>query len=591
MSEYQAPVEEQRFVMDALVDLAALAELPGFEHVDTEIVGELLSESGRLASDVIAPLNKIGDEDGCVLDGAQVTTPPGFKQGYEQLVAAGWPAVGFPEAYDGGGFPSVVALGILEQFTAASMAFSLCPMLTFSCVEMLMENGSESQQEQYLAKLVTGEWTGTMNLTEPDAGSDVGALRMRAEPQDDGTYLLFGQKIFITYGSHDFTENTIHIVIARTPDAPAGTKGISCFIVPGRLLDEQGSPGERNDVQPVSLEHKMGIHASPTCVMSYGDSGGAVGYLVGEEFRGMSYMFTMMNNARLAIAVQGLAISERAYQLAVDYARSRVQGRVVGQESGAAIIGHPDVRRMLMTMRCQIDAMRAVMYRNAAANDVANHHPDEQVRAEAAGESALLTPISKGWGTDLGVEMTSLAVQVFGGMGYIEETGIAQHYRDARIAPIYEGTNGIQAIDLVGRKLGLDDGKVVDRYLAEIAETLADLPDEYEDLRLEFDPALAVVAETTAELRRLEVRSRLSGATPYLQMMGVMAGGYELVRAAVAALRLHDEGSSEYSKDLLAAKPVLARFYAEQILPQVYALQSAVLAGDDQLFAIADESL
>jgi len=371
-------------VLDALVDLGGLSKLPGYEHVDNEIVGELLVESGRLASDVIAPLNRVGDTEGCELIDGQVKTPTGFKQGYEQFIAAGWPAVGFPEEYEGGGFPSVVALAILEQFTAASMAFSLCPMLSYSCVEILLENGSEEQKEQYLAKLVTGEWTGTMNLTESDAGSDVGALRMRAEPQPDGTYRLFGQKIFITYGSHDFTENTIHIVIARTPEAPPGTKGISCFIVPGRLLDENGEPGEVNDVHPVSVEHKMGIHASPTCVMSYGDTDGAVGYLIGEEFCGMSYMFTMMNNARLSIAVQGLAISERAYQQAVDYARTREQGRVVGREAGSAIVGHPDVRRMLMTMRCQIDAMRAVMYRNAAARDVAAKHPDEQTRKRAA---------------------------------------------------------------------------------------------------------------------------------------------------------------------------------------------------------------
>ncbi|MFV1992003.1 MAG: acyl-CoA dehydrogenase family protein, partial [Acidimicrobiales bacterium] len=476
MTDFQAPVAEQLFVLDALVGLARLSELPGYEHVDVEIVSELLAESGRLASDVVAPLNRLGDTEGCELVDGRVKTPAGFKQAYEQFIAAGWPAVGFPEAYEGGGFPSVVALAILEQFTAASMAFSLCPILTYSCVEILLENGSETQKEQYLTKLVTGEWTGTMNLTEPDAGSDVGALRMRAEPQADGTYRLFGQKIFITYGSHDFTENTIHIVIARTPDAPAGTKGISCFIVPDRLLDDDGEPGEPNDVRPVSVEHKLGIHASPTCVMSYGDTDGAVGYLIGEEFRGMSYMFTMMNNARLSIAVQGLAISERAYQPAVEYARTREQGRVVGRAAGSAIVGHPDVRRMLMTMRCQIDAMRAVMYRNAAARDVASKHPDAETREHGAGEAALLTPISKGWGTDLGVEMTSLAVQVFGGMGYVEEAGVAQHYRDARIAPIYEGTNGIQAIDLVGRKLALDDGKVIDRYLAEMAVTVESLP-------------------------------------------------------------------------------------------------------------------
>lgn len=591
MSEYVAPVSEQRFVLDALVDLGAISKLPGFEQADPEIVGELLAESGRFMSEIIAPLNRGADIEGCKLVDGNVTTPTGFKQAYAQLAEAGWPAVGFPEEYGGGGFPSVVALAILEQIAAASMAFSLCPMLTYSCIEMLLENGSDEQRELYLAKLVTGEWTGTMNLTEPDAGSDVGALRMRAEPQPDGTYRLFGQKIFITFGSHDFTENTIHIVLARTPDSAPGTKGISCFIVPDLLLDDNGVPSEQNDVRVASLEHKMGIHGSPTCVMSYGENDGAIGYLIGEESRGMTYMFTMMNFARLGIAVQGLAVADRAYQMASTFARERVQGRVVGADAGAAIVEHPDVRRMLMTMRCQIEAMRAVMYRNGAANDIAAKHHDEQVRGAAGNESALLTPISKAWGTDLGVELTSTALQIFGGMGFIEETGIAQLYRDARIAPIYEGTNGIQAIDLVGRKLGLDEGQVIESYLDEIAHTVASAGSSFDDLAKLYESALDLVRATTHELAAMEPRAKFSGATPYLRMLALLVGGHELFRAAIAAEALLSSGGGGYGSSMLETKAPLARFYAEQILPQVFGLRSAVLSGDETLFAIAESEL
>src|SRR5687768_11154260 len=472
MAEYTAPLRDMRFALEHLADLAGVAALPGFEHVDTESVLSILEENARFMEDKVAPLNRIGDLQGSVRnDDGSVTTPEGFAAAYKDYVDAGWSAVSFPPEYGGGGFPWLLSIAMQEILTSANMAFSMCPLLNQGAVDMLLHHASETLRETYLPKMVTGEWTGTMNLTEPHAGSDVGALTTKAVPQDDGTYRITGTKIFISFGEHDMSENIIHLVLARTPDAPPGTKGISCFIVPKLLVGDDGSLGERNDVTCVSIEHKMGIKASPTCVLTYGDQGaGAVGYLIGEENAGMRYMFTMMNNARLSVGLEGLALAERAFQMALAYAKERKQGRAPGAPAGeqSLIIEHPDIRRMLLTQKASIEALRGILYANAAAMDRAGRHPDEATRTRCQELADILTPISKGWGTDLGVELTSLALQVFGGMGYIEETGIAQVYRDARIAPIYEGTNGIQAMDLVGRKLPMRAGGAVTDYLGQI---------------------------------------------------------------------------------------------------------------------------
>ena len=592
MPDYVAPLADMRFVLDNIVDVAALAELPGFEHADPETVHGILEESGRFFSAEFAPLNRVGDtqhsrraEDG------SVTTPDGFARAYARYVTAGWAGVPFPAEYGGGGFPWLAAIAMQEMMTAANMAFSLCPLLTQGAIDMLLHYGSEEQREVYLPKMVSGEWTGTMNLTEPQAGSDVGALTTKAVPADDGTWRITGQKIFITYGEHDLADNIVHLVLARVPDAPPGTKGISCFIVPKFLVTEDGSPGERNSVECVSIEQKMGINASPTCVMAYD---GAVGHLIGEPNQGMRYMFKMMNNARLSVGVEGLSLGERAYQQAVEYATERRQGRAPGAPAGetSAIVDHPDVRRMLLTMRSQIEALRCLAYLNAESLDLAARHPDEAVRTARQELADLLTPITKGWGTDLGVELTSLAVQVHGGMGYIEETGVAQHYRDARIAPIYEGTNGIQAMDLVGRKLPMRAGGAVADYLAGIDATAAELSGA-------GDADLATVgkhlADAHAALRQAtdwllanapaDPNNSLAGATPYLRMFGIVTGGWLLARSAVAARRELDAGGGDEA--FLRQKVVTARFYAEQLLPQAAGLVPSVTAGPADLLAAA----
>jgi 3-(methylthio)propanoyl-CoA dehydrogenase len=592
MPDYVAPLADMRFVLDNIVDLAALAELPGFEHADPETVHGILEESGRFFSAEFAPLNRVGDtqhsrraEDG------SVTTPDGFARAYARYLTAGWAGVPFPAEYGGGGFPWLVAIAMQEMMTAANMAFSLCPLLTQGAIDMLLHYGSEEQREVYLPKMVSGEWTGTMNLTEPQAGSDVGALTTKAAPADDGTWRITGQKIFITYGEHDLADNIVHLVLARVPDAPPGTKGISCFVVPKFLVDEDGSPGERNSVECVSIEQKMGINASPTCVMAYD---GAVGHLIGEPNQGMRYMFKMMNNARLSVGVEGLSLGERAYQQAVEYATERRQGRAPGAPAGesSAIVDHPDVRRMLLTMRSQIEALRCLAYLNAESLDLAARHPDEAVRTARQELADLLTPITKGWGTDLGVELTSLAVQVHGGMGYIEETGVAQHYRDARIAPIYEGTNGIQAMDLVGRKLPMRAGGAVADYLAGIDATAAELSGagdaDLATIGKHLADAHAALRQATDWLlanSQADPNNSLAGATPYLRMFGIVTGGWLLARSAAAARRELDAGSGDEA--FLRQKVVTARFYAEQLLPQAAGLVPSVTAGPADLLAAA----
>ena len=475
------------------------------------------------------------------------------------------------------------------MLTSADMAFSLCPMLTYSANEMLMQHGSDEQRAAYLGKLISGEWTGTMVLTEPHAGSDVGSLSTRAVAADDGTYRITGTKIFITWGDHDLTDNIVHIVLARTPDAPPGTKGISCFIVPKMLVGADGSAGEPNDVTTVSLEHKLGIHASPTCVLSFGDKGeGAVGYLVGEENHGMRYMFTMMNNARLQVGIEGLAISERAYQEAVAYASERTQGRAIDDTSRPSpIVRHPDVRRMLMLMRAQTEAMRCVMYRNALAIDLAAHHPDEAVRAAEEDIAGILTPVSKAWGTDLGVATASLAIQVHGGVGYVEETGVARLWRDARIAPIYEGTNGIQAIDLVTRKLPLAGGDAIHGLLAEARRDADGLEESLAGIRDHLIAAIDATGKATDELLGSlddRIGDALAGATTSSSMLGITLGGWLLARSARLAV---ERGAGGFE----AAKAATARFYADHVLSTVPGLLAGVLAGRDTTFGIPEESL
>ncbi|MET0145284.1 MAG: acyl-CoA dehydrogenase [Ilumatobacteraceae bacterium] len=589
MSEYVPPFDDMRFVLRHVVDVAALAELPGYEHADPETIDGILDESGRFLAEQFAPLDRIGDVQHSTRHAnGSVTTPDGFVSAYQRYVGAGWPAVPFPPEFGGGGFPWLVGVAMQEIMTAANMAFSLCPLLTQGAIDMLLHYGSEEQREVYLPKMVTGEWSGTMNLTEPQAGSDVGALTTRAVPADDGTWRITGQKIFITYGEHDLTDNIIHLVLARVPDAPPGTRGISCFIVPKFLVGDDGALGDRNTVTCVSIEQKMGINASPTCVMAYDD---AVGFLIGEANQGMRYMFKMMNSARLSVGVQGLAVGERAFQQAVAHATERTQGRAPGASGVSAIIDHLDVRRMLLTMKAHIEALRAICYLNAECIDLAKAHPDEAVRAARQELADILTPISKGWGTDVGVMLTSLAVQIHGGMGYVEETGVAQHYRDIRIAPIYEGTNGIQAMDLVGRKLGLRGGAAIASFLDEIATTAAQASASGGDLAVIGDAlttALETVRATTQWLGingSADANNALAGASPYLEMMGIVTGGWMLARSALAATAVADGDGGGFDAGFLAQKVVTARFWATQVLPRAAGLAPAVTAGPHDLLA------
>src|SRR3954468_23160347 len=478
MSDYNAPVTDILFTMKAIAGLDALTALPGYADATADTVQAILEEAGKFAGEVLAPLNAVGDREHSKLENGVVRTPTGSKEAYRGFAEAGWNAVAFDPDYGGQGMPWVLTSALQEIWNAADMAFSLCPLLTQGAIEALQFVGTPEQKSTYLPKMISGQWTGTMNLTEPQAGSDLGAIRPRAEPAADGTYRLKGQKIFITYGEHDFTENIVHFVLARLPDAPMGSKGISLFIVPKFLPNADGSLGARNDLRCVSLEHKLGIHASPTCVMAYGDNEGAVGFRVGEAHRGLEYMFIMMNNARLAVGIQGLAVAERAYQHAVAYARQRVQGTPVDRSKGAPILHHPDVRRNLLTMRALTEAMRGLVLYTAGALDRAKRHPDEKERVRNQALTDLLIPIVKAWCTDQGVRVASIGVQVYGGVGFIEETGAAQYFRDSRIAPIYEGTNGIQAMDLLGRKLLRDQGKAMQGLIAEISASLGALGDK-----------------------------------------------------------------------------------------------------------------
>jgi alkylation response protein AidB-like acyl-CoA dehydrogenase len=584
MTAYSAPLRDISFTLNEMGILDAVSALPGCEEVNPELADAIVEEAGKLARDVLAPLNVTGDRQGATVENGVVRTADGFKDAYNAFVEGGWPGIPFDPEHGGQGLPWLVTAATMETWIAANTAWALGPMLTMGAVELLAEHGTPAQKATYLPKMVSGEWTGTMNLTEPQAGSDLGALKTRAVP-DGEHYRITGQKIFITYGEHDYTDNIVHLVLARTPDAPEGSKGISLFIVPKFLVNPDGTPGPRNDLRCVSLEYKLGIHASPTCVMSYGDNDGAVGYLVGKENEGLPCMFTMMNNARLNIGVSGLAIAERAYQQALDYARSRIQF--------GPIIKHPDIRRILMTMKAQTEAMRAVAYDAAATLDIAKRHPDAASRAAAKARIDLLTPVVKAWCTDLGVEAASLGVQVHGGMGFIEETGAAQHYRDARIAPIYEGTNGIQAVDLVMRKILLDGGEAARAYIAELRKGLSDI----DEAKLEAASALPArlskatdtLEDVTAWLVEKGGKDRnlaLAGAAPYLRLFGTVAGGAAMGKAAtIAARRLADGGDSFYR-----AKLATAGFYGTHILPQTHALADTVKNGAEATLALDEDN-
>lgn len=596
MTDYVAPIEDMRFVLNHVVDLAGLARLPKFEHVEADLVDAALTEAARLAKDVLGPLNRVGDTTGSRVENGVVRTPPGFADAYRQFAEGGWNGVPFDPETGGGGLPWAVAMATQEMFTSANMAMMLCPLLTQGAVEAIAAHGTEAQKAMYLEKLVSGAWTGTMNLTEPNAGSDVGALRSRAVPRGDGSWAITGQKIFITYGEHDMAENIVHLVLARTPNSPPGTKGISLFIVPKFFVNPDGSLGERNDLRVVSLEHKLGIHASPTCVMSFGDGGGAVGWLLGEENKGMRCMFTMMNNARLSVGLQGVAIAERAYQQALAYARDRKQGRHASQPAteSVAIIEHADVRRNLMLMKSQIEAARALAYVNAEALDQAHGNPDKAAAEQGSDLAELLTPLTKAWGTDLGVELTSIGLQIHGGMGFVEETGAAQHYRDARITPIYEGTNGIQALDLVGRKLPMKGGQVARDLIARMAGLDAELAAAGEALapvRAQLKLAVAALAEATdwmLDRLKAEPETAMAGATPYLRMFATTVGGYLLGLSAVAAQKLIAGGED---RPFLRNKLVTARFYATQVLPQVAGLLLPATGGTTELAEVTPDTL
>jgi alkylation response protein AidB-like acyl-CoA dehydrogenase len=597
-AEYRPPLDDINFTLNHVAELGSVSKLEGFQHVDPDTASGILAEAGRFFAEVIAPLNRIGDQQGSVLDEeGNVRTPDGFREAYTKYVEAGWGGAHVAEEHGGGGLPYTVGIVIQEMFKTANMAFSLCPLLTQAAIEALIQHGTDRQRADYLEKLVTGEWAGTMCLTEPHAGSDVGALSTKAERQDDGTYRLTGTKIFITWGDQDLTDNIIHLVLARTPDAAPGTKGISLLVVPKFILDAEGAPGARNDIKIVSLEHKVGIHASPTCVVSFGDSGeGATGYLIGEEQEGMRYMFTMMNTARIGVGVEGLAITERAYQQAAGYALERRQGREIGSSviESSLLVRHPDVRRMLMTMRAYREALRGLIYATARFVDEERSAETPEAREAGAEMVALLTPITKAWTTDVGVEMASLGIQVHGGMGFVEETGAAQFYRDIRIAPIYEGTNGIQAIDLVMRKLPMAGGAVIERLVGmmrTVAERLSD-DEELTRFGLHLGDGLEAVEEAVGVLTaRIEQspNDALAGASPFLRLLGTVAGGWLMGKAALAARDMLESGDGD--ADFLRAKIATARFYGEQILPSVIGLIEAVEAESDVLFAIPDHAL
>ena len=598
---YQAPLKDMQFVINELADIDAIAALPGFEDATRETAQAVLEENAKFVEDVIAPLNRGGDVAPPSWKDGVVTTAAGFKDAFKSYGEAGWQGVQHEVEFGGQGLPKLIATPCIEMLNSANMSFALCPLLTDGAIEALLTAGSDAQKAKYLANLISARWTGTMNLTEPQAGSDLAQVRTRAVPEGDGTYRVFGQKIYITYGEHDMAENIVHLVLARTPDAPEGVKGISLFTVPKTVVAKDGSLGARNDVYCASIEHKLGIRASPTAVLLFGDGkfpvdgeAGAVGELVGEENRGLEYMFIMMNAARFAVGMQGVAIAERAYQQAVAYAKDRVQSRDVAGSSGpVTIIHHPDVRRMLMTMRAQVEAARALAYVTAAAYDAAHKSPDEATRKQNQAFYEYLVPVVKGWSTELSIEVASLGVQVHGGMGFIEETGAAQHYRDARILTIYEGTTAIQANDLVGRKTMRDGGATAKGIAAQATMTAATLASSSSpDLkaigkRLSAGArALDDVIDYVVANAKSDIRGVFAGSVPYLKLAGIVLGGWQMARAAHIATTKIEAGDAD--ADFLRAKIATARFFADHLLAQAPGIRDGIVEGAQAVMALEE---
>src|SRR5487761_1940182 len=594
MSEYVAPLKDMQFVLNELAGLDQVAKLPGCEDVSAELVEQILEESGKFCGEVLSPLNHTGDAEGAKWDQGRVTTPKGFIAAYKQFVEGGWNALQFPPEFGGQGLPKLVATPVMEMWKSANLSFSLCPLLTGGAIEALLLRGADGLKRTFLPKMVEGSWTGTMNLTEPQAGSDLALVKSKAVPEGDH-YRVYGQKIFITYGEHDLAENIVHLVLARTPDAPEGVKGISLFVVPKFLVNADGSPGQRNDVHCASIEHKLGIHASPTAVLIYGEKEGAIGYLVGEENRGLQYMFIMMNAARFAVGLEGVAVSERAYQLALGYAKERVQGRdLAGGAKAVPIIRQPDVRRMLMSMKAQTEAMRALAYVVAAAMDIAHRDPDAGLRARHQAFADMMIPVVKGWSTENCIEVASMGIQVHGGMGYVEETGAAQLLRDARITTIYEGTTSIQANDLVGRKMAREGGataKEVIKAMRVVEGELAQAQGEdMAAIRAGLAAGIKAVEECVTWIvatYATDIKAVHAGSVPFLKMMGIVCGGWQMARAALVAQKrlTAKEGDAAFYQ----AKIATARFYADHILAQAPGLRNTVVRGAAGVMALSEE--
>ncbi len=598
MAEYQAPLKDMQFVLKHVVGLDQVNQMPGWEDVTDDVVDAILEEASKLAGEVLSPLNATGDRAGAKFKDTAVTMPEGFKDAYHQFIQAGWNNILAPTDFGGQGLPHLVATPVEEMWGSANLAFKLCPMLTQGAIEAIHHVGPDSLRKAYLPKMISGEWTGTMNLTEPQAGSDLSLVRTKATPQSDGSYRLKGQKIFITYGEHDYTENIIHLVLARIDGAPEGVKGISLFVVPKFIPNADGTPGARNDVKCVSIEHKLGIHASPTAVMAYGERDGAVGHIVGEPHRGLEYMFIMMNAARLSVGLEGVSVAERAYQRALAWSRERMQGRVIGG-SGARtspIVQHPDVKRMLLTMKSLTEAMRALAYWTSALLDRARHHGDEAERKRCQAMVDLLIPVVKGWSTENGIDVASLGIQVHGGMGFIEETGAAQYLRDARITTIYEGTTGIQANDLVGRKVGREQGRTVLGLIEQMEALARELPAgrnvHLASIADRFSSAVSQLKEATlwiVETYPANPAAVAAGSVYYLKLMGITCGGWMLARSAQIAARQMEAGEGDAA--FLRGKVLTARFYGDHILAQAMGLCSATMRGADSVLAIEDALL
>jgi alkylation response protein AidB-like acyl-CoA dehydrogenase len=590
MADYRAPLQQMRFTIEHLADFEQVAALQAYSGVDADTVEAILDEAGRFAGTVLAPTNWPGDRQGVKVVDREVQVPPEFTAAYAHFREGGWPGIASNPDFGGQGLPKTVAIACDEMWAAANVAFALCPELSQGAILALDRHGTEELKARYLGKLVAGEWTGTMCLTEPQAGSDLSTLTTRAEPQADGSYRLTGRKIYITWGDHAMTGNVVHLVLARTPGAPQGTKGLSLFLVPKYKVAADGSPGERNDVYPVSVEHKLGIHASPTCVLAFGDAGGAEGFLVGKANEGLAAMFTMMNYMRLGVGAQGVGLADRSYQAAAQYARERVQGRAPGERGRVAIIRHPDVRRTLLLMRSLTQAARALCYYTASCLDRGNHGDTPEAAAGWLARGDLMTPIAKAFGSEIGQQVTELGIQVHGGMGYVEETGVAQFYRDARIASIYEGTNAIQAIDLVGRKLLRDGGATVSAFVSEMRTQdapLANAGEEMASVRLWLARGLDELVQCSTHLltgERKDPDLPNAAAVNYLMLMGTVIGGWQLARGALAAMRGLEAESPDAA--FLKLQVVLARFYAEHVMPRTVAYGTAARASTSTLMAL-----